>query len=158
MDADERSSAYEQHRRRLDLMRELAHSLALAQAAVVRSDLREMQCQTAEQQRLCEQLSQLGPPASPTEFPLAKHAPAAQPGWTRLPEGAASPLAGERWGALLKELTQVELQVAGLNRAYGALLRRASRTVEIFCRVLATSGVTYAPPQPRPDLTASLKE
>ena len=157
MDAEERSSAYEQHRRRLDLMRELAHSLALAQAAVVRSDLRDMQCQTAQQQRLCEQLSQLGQLASPTEFSSARRAPAALAGWT-LCEGAASALAGERWGALLEELTQVELQVAGLNRAYGALLRRASRTVEIFCRVLATSGVTYGPPQSRQNPSAGLRK
>ncbi|MBZ5572845.1 MAG: hypothetical protein LAO09_13320 [Acidobacteriia bacterium] len=157
MDAEERSSAYEQHRRRLDLMRELAHSLALAQAAVVRSDLRDMQCQTAQQQRLCEQLSQLGQLASPTEFSAARRAPAALAGWTRC-EGAASALAGERWGALLEELTQVELQVAGLNRAYGALLRRASRTVEIFCRVLATSGVTYGPPQSRQNPSAGLRK
>jgi hypothetical protein len=131
----------------LEGMRELAHSLALAQTAVVRSDLVGMQGQTSKQQQLCEQLSQIGIQA-PTEFPCEAQLPIAPAGWTRLPENLASPLGGERWNSLVNELTQVELQVAALNRTYGALLRRARRTVEIFCRVLATSGVTYAPPQP----------
>ena len=45
------------------------------------------------------------------------------------------------------ELARVELEVAKLNRAYGALLRRASRTVTIFCRLLTASELTYAVPQ-----------
>jgi hypothetical protein len=157
MDQTGRSAAYRQLSQRLGRMRELAHSLALAQAAVVRSDLVEMQGQTAKQQQLCEQLRQIAVQA-PTEFPCEAQPPIAPAAWARLPENLASPLGGERWNALVNELTQVELQVAALNRTYGALLRRARRTVEIFCRVLATSGVTYAPPQPAPTGSTALGE
>lgn len=41
---------------------------------------------------------------------------------------------------------------AGLRyqvRLYAALLRRVRRTVEIFCRVLSSSGVTYSVPGAR---------
>jgi hypothetical protein len=41
----------------------------------------------------------------------------------------------------------METRVAQLNREYGALLTRARRTVDIFCRVLANSEVTYFPPK-----------
>jgi len=41
-------------------------------------------------------------------------------------------------------------KVAGLTRSYAALLRRARRTVDIFCRVLAHSALTYPPPRREP--------
>jgi hypothetical protein len=45
------------------------------------------------------------------------------------------------------ELLKAEADLRYRLRVYAALLRRARRTVEIFCRVLASSGVTYAPPR-----------
>jgi len=104
---------------RLALMRSLANSLQVAQTALLESNLAELQSQTIRQQSLCDQLQRLGPSPPTTNL-----------------------------RALESELAQIEWQVAKLNRTYAALLRRASRTVEIFCRVLDTSGVTYALPQP----------
>lgn len=55
---------------------------------------------------------------------------------------------------LTDELKQIELRVRSLNREYAAMLRRARRTVDIFCRLLADSSVTYSPPiQPSTPLT-----
>jgi len=108
---------------KIDLLGQLASSLQQAQAAVARSDMPEVQRQTAHQERLCEQLRQLGQRAQPA--PLSTETP---PCIDRM----------------ANQLARVELEVAQLNRAYGALLRRASRTVNIFCRLLAASELTYA--------------
>ena len=45
-----------------------------------------------------------------------------------------------------RELAQAETDLRDQVRLYGALLRRTRRTIEIFCRVLASSGVTYTVP------------
>jgi len=119
---------------RVDLLRELADSLERAHAAVVGSDLSEIKHQTACQQELCARLRQL-----PAELvrPLTSWLPGGQP-----------PPVGGRNQVLLEELAEVERKVAQLNRRYEALLRRARRTVDIFCRVLVSSALTYPPPRP----------
>jgi flagellar biosynthesis/type III secretory pathway chaperone len=129
--------------RRLAMMRELAHSLEQAQTAVVRSDLGGINGHTARQRELCEALRQLETEAArcPPRNPSGKSI------WVQLPENAVSSQVRERWQTLTQELTQVEMQVDQLNRVYGALLRRAQRTLQIFLRVLASSANTYAPPK-----------
>ena len=117
----ELSPEYHALEQRLGLLRELAGSLESAQAAVLRSDLAEMNLQTARQHELCAAL--------------------------RPAVGGGSSVPGERWSRLLRESANMEMRVARLNREYGALLRRARRTVDIFCRVLANSETTYVPPQ-----------
>ena len=115
------SPAYQHLEKRLSLLRELAGSLECAHAAVLGSDLAELTLQTVHQRELCAALRQA--------------------------EGVAPSAAGERWNRLLQESTQMEKRVAHLNREYSALLARARRTVDIFCRVLANSEGTYLPPK-----------
>jgi hypothetical protein len=108
---------------RLRLLRELAGSLECARGAVLRSDLGQLKVETARQRELCAALGQL----TGTSF---------------------SP--GERLHQLRQHCRDMEMQVVGLNREYGALLARARRTVDIFCRLLSTGGTTYLPPKPEP--------
>jgi hypothetical protein len=137
--------------RRLALTRELASSLEQAQNAVVRSDLRGIEGHSALQRELCEALRQLESEARGQlpRSPVADES-GQQQSWVQLPEDAVSPLVERRWKVLAQELSQVEMRVRQLNRAYGALLRRAQRTLQIFLRVLASSGNTYAPPKCAP--------
>lgn len=132
MDA-ERSSGHLDGYIRIDRLRQIAHSLELAHAAVLGSDLREITRQTARQRELCAEIQQL--PVNPL--------PATGP-W--LPEGL-TPWLRDGNDALGKELAATAKKVAQLNRRYEALLRRARRTVDIFCRVLAHSALTYPPPR-----------
>jgi hypothetical protein len=124
-------------------MHELAASLERAQAAILHTDASQLSAQTKRQQELCEELRRLAPESVPGKaFPLAE----AVRSFARKPDIAVLHPAIQRRQVLAVELAQVEAQVANLNRAYGSLLRRARRTVDIFCRVLANSGVTYLPP------------
>lgn len=115
------SPAYQHLERRLGWLRELAGSLEGARAAVLANNLAELKLQTARQRDLCAALGQfeLGTPIG----------------------------VGERWNRLLQESAKTEIQVRQLNREYGALLARARRTVDIFCRLLANSEPTYLPPK-----------
>jgi hypothetical protein len=133
--------------RRLTLMRELASSLERAYAAVAKADLGAMSSETANEETLCEQLCQIIP-RLPQSLSTATEARKTRTGPEQLPEGPSS--ACERWSILLRHLKDVETRIAQLNRAYGALLRRARRTVDIFCRVLAHSGITYPSPVHQP--------
>jgi hypothetical protein len=135
--------------RRIGLMRELANSLERAQAAVLNSDRVQLSRQTMRQRELCEQWRLLVseftrnvsvPPRRAHAVPNSHQAAELGP-------------TGERHRALIVELAQIEARVAHLNRAYGALLRRARRTVDIFCRVLANSGLTYSQPTLQPAST-----
>ena len=105
---------------RVRCLRELAASLESARSAVLRSDLAELTRHTVRQRELCANLERIG-----------------------IPHAAA-----ERWRDLLQESNQMELRVASLNREFGALLARARRTVDIFCRILGNAGATYRPPKP----------
>jgi hypothetical protein len=133
MSDDEVFSGNQPTGRKLALMRSLASSLQHAQTAIVRSDLQQLQRQTAEQDRLCQQLRRLDLPRPEVNQPSVLPGPVA---------------ADEPGDDLARELVRVELQVMELNREYGALLRRARRTVEAFCRVIAASEITYLPPKP----------
>lgn len=129
--------------RRLDLMRQLAESLLLAQAAVIQSNVRELEVQTARQRMLCDELKQPLPDSRRREV---SHK--ARPSEREARRAGTADRADDSSNTLRRELAEVERQVAGLNQTYAALLRRASRTVEMFCRVLASSDLTYAPLQP----------
>lgn len=120
----EPSSASELLEQRLALLRSLAVSLEQAQKAILQSDLEDLRRQTARQQEICVGLRRLN-----------------------APEGRHPVLPGERRRILEDELRQVEARVAYLNMAYSVLLRRARRTVGIFCRVLASAALTYTPPR-----------
>ena len=130
--------------RRLALMRDLANSLEQVQTAVVRSDLGGINGHTARQGELCEALRQLESEGVPIRNPIGGVL-AKQNIWAQLPDDV-SPQIRERWQTLAQELTQVEQRVGQLNRVYGALLRRAQRTLQIFMWMLASSGNTYTPP------------
>src|ERR1700733_1010224 len=122
-------AAIEWGNQRLDLLRELASSLQLAQAAVVRSDLRGVDSQTERQRELCDVLRQLGSAA----FLLPESAGGRsrkQNTQAQLAEIGLAPGVGQRWQVLAQDLRQVEMQVDQLNRVYAALLRRAQRTLQ----------------------------
>jgi hypothetical protein len=106
---------------KLALLRALADSLQQAQSALATATPAQLDQQTARQGELCRQLRAL-----PTPFQSSQ------------PE-AHFKLAGE--------LQETARRVGELNRKYAALLRRRRRTVDIFCRVLATSGTTYPAPR-----------
>jgi hypothetical protein len=86
---------------------------------------------------------------------LLEHAQAALP--TASPERIDQHTARQRelcWqlratgpAELADDLQETAMRVAELNRKYAALLRRRRRTVDIFCRVLASSGTTYPAPK-----------
>jgi hypothetical protein len=128
-------------------MRELANSLEQVQPAVVRSDLRGIEGHTARQRELCQTLRQLESEAQalPLRNRIADRS-RNQKIWAR-PDDAVCPQVRQRWKTLAQELTQVETQVAQLNRVYAALLRRVQRTLQIFVRVLESSANTYVPPK-----------
>ena len=117
-----RPEEYVQAERRLHLLHEVAESLKQAQTAVVKSELPELIRQTERQRGLCRQLSSL-------------------------PRAKECTVAVNCWSELLEQTRQAELELAQLNRVYGALLRRARRTVDVFCRLMSDSGMTYAPPR-----------
>ena len=110
---------------RVRCLEELGDSLKRAHAAVVGSDLAEIRRQTARQEELCGKLRR-----------FRRDPPAVIPARARAPDVA-----------MLEKLAAVESRVADLNRRYEALLRRARRTVDIFCRILANSALTYPPPR-----------
>jgi len=137
------SSANDFRARQVALMRELAGSLQRAQAAVLDCDIAQINAQTIQQQRLCGELRQLAGQCSLEPSSAHRVTP-------MHPAGVATvaPFA-QRQQALLTELRETGKRVERLNCDYAALLRRARRTVDIFCRVLANSGVTYLPPTPQ---------
>lgn len=126
--------------RQIGLIRELAGSLERAQAAVLNSDVAQICAQTILQQKLCGELQRLGK-FSPEHSSLARMVTPAHPA-----DAATLHPLSQRQQSLLTELRETGKRVERLNRDYAALLRRARRTVDIFCRVLANSGVTYLPP------------
>jgi hypothetical protein len=131
---------------RLGLMRELANSLERARAAVLNSDPGQISAQTILQQELCAELRRLASALTPERVPSPAQCPHSMAGSHALDTAEGARLRARR-RALLVELAEVEQRVFHLNRAYGALLRRARRTLDIFCRVLGSSGVTYVPPE-----------
>jgi hypothetical protein len=135
--------------RRLALMRQLASSLEQVQNAVVRSDLRGIEGHTARQREICEALRHLENEAlesSPREAGFGESGK--RNIWTQLSEDAVSLQVRQDRKTLTQDLAQVEMRVIQLNQVYGALLRRARRTLQIFGRVLASSANTYALPKP----------
>ncbi|HXZ32746.1 MAG TPA: hypothetical protein VEH30_10730 [Terriglobales bacterium] len=138
------SSVNEALEGRIGLMRELADSLERAQAAVLGSHIAQLRAQTKRQRELCEQwrlVSEIAP-GRISSTPAGRNVANSH-------DADIGP-AGERQRALLLDLAEVVSRLSHLNRAYGALLRRARRTVDIFCRVLENSGVTYTHPPLQP--------
>lgn len=115
------SSSEQDPEQQLRCLRELAASLESARSAVLHSNLAELTRQTVRQRELCAALGRID-----CEILAAVN---------------------DRWRNLVGESRQMVLHVSHLNREYGALLARARRTVEIFCRVLANSEATYPPPK-----------
>jgi len=119
--------------RRAHLLEELADSLSLASSAIRQANLPVLENQTSRQRVLVQRLSF----ESGEQFPAADRATDGQ------------------W---IQELARIEAKVARLNRVHAALIRRARRTVDIFCRVLNHSGTTYPPPAIRPATEGAPKE
>lgn len=106
---------------RLGLLRQLAESLEQAQSSLAAATPAKLDFHTARQRDLCRELHSL------------------EPGFNE--KGRVET---DSW--LADDLREAARQVANLNRKYAAQLRRRRRTVDIFCRVLASSGTTYPPP------------
>lgn len=120
--ADALLSTHEFMIQRLALLRQLAGSFELAQGALATTTPANLDHHTARQQELCRELQALA-----AEFVGGAQAPALS--------------------RLANDLQETTRRVANLSRLYGALLRRRRRTVDIFCRVLASSGTTYPAPK-----------
>jgi hypothetical protein len=106
-----------------ELLRQLADSLVQSQASLATTTPAKLDLHTARQQELCRELRGLA-----GRFVNRSQA--------HPPRGLAD------------DLQVAARQVADLNRKYAAQLRRRRRTVDIFfCRVLASSGITYPPPK-----------
>lgn len=137
-------SEIERLEQRLAWWRELTDLLAQAQAAVLHSDLARLETLTMRQREVCRQLLMTSP--------NVRHPEAATYAISVISHGSTNlqPQAVEqRWSILTAEVARVEKQVGDLNRVYGALLRRARRTADIYCRVLASSAITYTAPPPQ---------
>jgi len=106
------------HAQVIELLREMAGSLSQSKAAILSSSLADLEFQTERQRLLCQRWAALRSLAQ------------------RLPV---------RIQATPDAATAV-METSQRLRIYASLVRRARRTVAIFCRVLATSGVTYSPP------------
>jgi hypothetical protein len=117
------SSIHELLAQRLALLGALADSLEEAQAALTTATPAKLDQHTARQRELCRQLCVLA---------------------SGIPDGAQA----QMHSGLANDLQVTAQRVAALNRKYAALLRRRRRTVDIFCRVLASSGTTYPAPKP----------
>ena len=135
------SSTNEALEKQIMLLRELVGSLERAQAAVLSSDAGYLNIQTLKQHALCGELRRWG-----SEPPLLASSHAQLVASTEAAATPMDPLA-EHPRSLLAELGELGKRAERLNREYAALLRRARRTVDIFCRVLASSGITYVPPR-----------
>ncbi len=116
------------------VMQELAASLNRACQAVVQSDLERLKFETGRQRNLTLGLATL----IDSVKPISK---AAEVG--NVDQVAFGGREGNSWSEQLREL---EGRVQTLNRDYAILLRRARRTVDIFCRLLNDSSVVYSPP------------
>jgi hypothetical protein len=155
----ELTASFDLLEQRLALMRELARSLEQVQTTLVHSDLRGIECHTARQRELCEALRlesevQSEVTATKSSNPTSADSPK-RTTWAQIPEGVVSLVVRQRWEILAQDLTLVEMRVRHLNLTYGALLRRAQRTLQIFMRVLASSANTYARPACAPAIAPS---
>jgi len=103
----------------LDLLAALADSLEQAYLDLMSATPAELDRHTVRQMELCRHLPTPGANASSPQFPPA----------------------------LASDLQIHLARVARANRKYAALLRRRRRTVDIFCRVLVSSGTTYPAPK-----------
>ena len=117
---------------RISSMQALGKTLELTQAAVAQRDLSVLEQQTRRQREICQSLR------ANAENLAGSLKPAAG-------EEAGSEFASRR-RMLREQLAAVENHIRELNRSYAALLRRAKRTIDIFCRLLASSEQTYAVP------------
>jgi hypothetical protein len=145
--------------RRLALMRDLAGTLEQAQGAVVRLDLPGIDRITTRQQDLCEVLRQLESEGGRHARSIATSggSPIKKAG-VALPDDAVSPALGGRWKTLSEEVSRVEIRVFRLNQVYGALLRRARRTAQIYACALASSANTYPAPKREPAMATPMFE
>jgi hypothetical protein len=116
-------SPHERKIQRLELLRQLAGSLDLSQAALATTTPAKLDHHTARQQELCRELRALA-------------------------HGFPDEAQAQTPSRLADDLQETARRVRDLNRKYAALLRRRQRTVDIFCRVLASSGTTYPAPKP----------
>jgi hypothetical protein len=114
--------------RRIKLLQKLADSLQRGHAALCIPDYTQIPVQTKVQQDLCQELRRV------SRLQASGSA------------GSAATSVKKCEKALVNELQDLQRRVAELNRSYAALLRRAQRTLNIFCRLLQNSGLTYVAP------------
>jgi len=103
----------------------LASALSCAQAGLLADDLHTFERQTACQREFCAELRSLHAELARAEDPFCNSS------------------------AQQQALLEAHQEACRQARLYAALLRRARRTVDIFCRVLASSGTTYVVPRAR---------
>jgi hypothetical protein len=104
---------------RLKLWLRLAESLDQARAALLQGDVVLFEQSTQAESSCCDQLVGLG----------------------RLHRLEQGPAAEAR--VLLEEIRRTQLRVRHLNRVHAALLRRASRSLQILRNLIAAPGVPY---------------
>jgi hypothetical protein len=103
---------------------ELAEALQRAQAALLHGEIAAFERSTREQQLCCDRL-------------LA---------WRQPDEASGSREASGEDVGLRLEIERVQREVRHLNRVHAALLRRASRSLQILCNLLMRSEPAYKPP------------
>jgi porphobilinogen deaminase len=128
------SSSLDLLEKRLALMQQLAEELKQGQIAIIARDLVQIECHTASQNRLCGALRELEKEQAWREE-------------TEMAGQIKNDSAPAGCQQAIGQLAEVENQVAYLGRVHASLLRRAQRTVSVFVRLLASSGVTYEPPE-----------
>jgi hypothetical protein len=107
----------------ISLLQKLAESLAKAQEALLGCDLQGLNEHTVLQSNVCQQLRAL----------------------RQIPSAGRPAQLDPRWRELAQKLAQAERRVRHLNGVYGALLRRAARSVQITQNLFRNAHGTYHP-------------
>jgi hypothetical protein len=121
------------------LVQELSQAIAIAQDALISSDLKRLASSTRRLHVICDELRELlGRKQHPEEQNPQQAAPK--------PAGEASSSPEQR-EARLQAIEETAAPTLYSGRVLAASLRRARRTNRILLRLLASSAVTYEPPQ-----------
>lgn len=103
---------------------QLESALERAQSSLLQGDVAGFEQCTQDQRQCCDQLQRFPPLSEPS---------------------AAGP-PGSDGLSLLPDIERAQRRVRHLNRVHAALLRRASRSLQILRNRIAQSDVAYAPP------------
>jgi hypothetical protein len=135
---------------RTRLLQELLDSQEKAEASLLGSGVAELTRINSQQIEICGKLRENKVALSRSDETSPREN--VRPGKME-PLGCVQP-----WNSLRADVVRLEQRVEYRNKVFGALLRRAQRTVNIFGRAIASSALTYAPGQTRASSASHVSE